>query len=267
MGILNLTLDSFSDGGRFSTQTGAIDPAVAADFALEMEAAGAAIIDIGGESTRPGAQPVSEALELARVLPVLKALKGRLKAAISIDTSKAAVARAALEHGAEIINDVTALRGDPEMAAIVASTGAGVVLMHMQGTPQTMQHAPLYENVVAEVREFFLQSYRFAVRSGIHPHSITFDPGIGFGKSVEHNLALVARLEALRVEERPLLLGVSRKSFLGKLVDSPEIEARYWPTVALTSLGYELGADIFRVHDVRPNREALTMSEAIHAAC
>jgi len=267
MGILNLTLDSFSDGGRFSTPEGRIDPATAAEFALQMEAQGAAIIDIGGESTRPGAEPVPEEEELARVVPVLRALEGRLKAAISIDTSKAAVARAALEHGAEIVNDVTAMRGDPAMAEVVAASGAGVILMHMQGTPRTMQHAPVYDDVVGEVRAFFLQSYHAALAAGIDPLSLAFDPGIGFGKTVEHNLALVARLETLRVEGRPLVLGVSRKSFLGKLTGDPALESRFWPTVALTSVGSELGADIFRVHDVRANREALTMTEAIQAAC
>jgi len=264
MGILNLTLDSFSDGGRFTAESGRLDPDAAAAHALAMEEAGAAIIDIGGESTRPGAEPVPEAEELARVLPVLERLKGKLRhAAISIDTSKAAVARAALEHGAEILNDVTALRGDPGMAAVAAESGAGVVLMHMQGTPRNMQHAPHYGDVVAEVREFFLQTGRRALESGIDPRSISYDPGIGFGKTVEHNLALLRGLPGLRVDGRPLVLGVSRKTFLGRLLGQEAMEARFWPTVALTSLGRELGAEVFRVHDVAANVQALKMTEAI----
>jgi len=270
MGILNLTLDSFSDGGRFRIDGGRLDPDAAAAHALAMEEAGAAIIDIGGESTRPGAEPVSEAEELARVVPVLERLKRlerlagkRRGAAISIDTSKAAVARAALEHGAEIINDVTALRGDPAMAAVAAESGAGVILMHMQGTPRNMQHDPHYDDVVAEVREFFLQTGRRALESGIDARCISYDPGIGFGKTVEHNLALLRGLPRLRVEGRPLVLGVSRKTFLGRLIGESGMDARFWPTVALTSLGRELGAEVFRVHDVAANVQALRMTEAI----
>ncbi|MEI6352016.1 MAG: dihydropteroate synthase [Verrucomicrobiota bacterium] len=261
MGILNVTADSFSDGGRFIEQ----DAAVAR--ALEMEAEGADIIDIGGESTRPGAESVPEAEELARVLPVIEALAGRLKAAISVDTTKAAVARAALERGAEIINDITALRGDPAMTEVAVKTGAGVILMHMQGTPRTMQVAPHYEDVVGEVREFFRQSWGESLGWGVDPLRIAFDPGIGFGKSVEHNLALLKRLGDLRVEGRPLVLGVSRKSFLGKLTNEMTIEQRLWPTVALTALGRASGADVFRVHDVRPNVEALRVTEAVLGAC
>jgi len=178
MGILNLTLDSFSDGGKF------MNPDQAVAHALQMEAEGAEIIDIGGESTRPGAEPVPEAEELARVMPVIERLAGRLKAAISIDTCKAAVARAAVNGGAEIINDITALRGDPAMPGVARETGAGVVLMHMQGTPRNMQLAPNYQDVVAEVREFFRQNWNEAIRSGIDPQRIAFDPGIGFGKTV-----------------------------------------------------------------------------------
>ena len=261
MGILNLTPDSFSDGGRFIE----VDAAVA--HALEMEAEGAEIIDIGGESTRPGSMPVSEAEELARVLPVLERLAGRTKAAISIDTTKAAVARAALERGAEIINDITALRGDPSMLATAAETGAGVVLMHMQGTPGTMQTAPHYENPVTEVRDFFRQSWQHTVGSGLPSRHIAFDPGIGFGKTVGHNVALLRSLDELTVEGRPLVLGISRKSFLSKLTDDPILENRLWPPVALTSFGRVRGARVFRVHDVKPNREALRVTEAILNAC
>ena len=258
MGILNVTADSFSDGGRFIAR----DAAVA--HALQMEAEGADLIDIGGESTRPGAESVPEALELTRVLSVVEALvAGRLKAAISIDTTKAAVARAALDAGAEIINDVTALQGDPAMPGVAAETGAGLILMHMQGTPRTMQVAPRYDDVVGEVREFFRQRWEECLGCGIDPMRIAFDPGIGFGKTVEHNLALLRRLGSLRVEGRPLVLGVSRKSFIGKLLDDMTMERRLWPTVALTTLGRASGAEVFRVHDVRPNVEALRMTEAV----
>lgn len=260
MGILNLTLDSFSDGGRF------FNPDAAVAHALEMEAAGAEIIDIGGESTRPGSHPVPLEEELRRVIPVIERLAGRLQAEISVDTSKAAVARAALDAGAGIINDITALRGDPEMPRVVAESGAGVVLMHMQGTPRTMQTAPHYEDVVAEVRDFFRQSAALAVGSGIDPLRIAFDPGPGFGKMVEHNLALLRHLGELSPPEmpgRPMLWAVSRKKFLGKLNHDMALEQRFWPTVALTSLGRELGAAVFRVHDVKANVEALRMTEAI----
>ena len=257
MGILNVTGDSFSDGGKF------LDPDAAAEHALRLEAEGADIIDVGGESTRPGADPVPEEEELARVIPVVKRLKGRLKAAISIDTRKAAVARAALDLGAEIVNDVTALRGDPAMASVVAESGAGVVLMHMRGEPQTMQAAPHYEDVVAEVREFFRQTLQETVASGVSPLHIAFDPGIGFGKTVQHNLALVRSLGELSVDGRPLVLGVSRKSFLSKITHDMTLENRLWPTLALTSVGRERGARVFRVHDVKPNLEALRMTEAV----
>lgn len=260
MGILNLTLDSFSDGGQF------FNPDVAVAHALQMEADGAEIIDIGGESTRPGAAPVSEKDELARVIPVIERLAGRLKAVISIDTYKAAVARSAVEAGAGIINDVTALQGDPAMLGVAAESGAGVILMHMQGTFRTMQASPHYVDVVEEVRDFFRQSAALALRSGIDPLRIAFDPGPGFGKTVEHNVTLLRHLSELCPPElpgRPMVWAVSRKNFLGKLIDDMTLEQRFWPTVALTSLGRELGAAVFRVHDVKANREALTMTEAI----
>lgn len=260
MGILNLTRDSFSDGGKF------FDPDVAVAHALQMEADGAEIIDIGGESTRPGAVPVSQADELARVIPVIQRLAGRLKAVISVDTYKAQVARAAVEAGAGIINDVTALRGDPGMLRVAAQSGAGVILMHMQGSFQTMQAAPHYDDVIAEVRDFFRQSGSLALRSGIDPLRIAFDPGPGFGKTVEHNVTLLRHLSELcpaELPDRPMVWAVSRKNFLGKLIDDMTLEQRFWPTVALTSLGRELGASVFRVHDVKANREALAMTEAI----
>jgi dihydropteroate synthase len=257
MGILNVTDNSFSDGGQFLSTESAVA------HALDMIGEGADIIDVGGESTRPGAAPVPEDEELRRVVPVIEALARQTDCTISIDTSKARVAEAAVRAGARIINDVTGLRGDPEMVRVAADTGAGVVLMHMQGTPRDMQKSPRYRDVVAEIREFFRLSYAHALRSGIHPMSVAFDPGIGFGKTVAHNLELLARSPELRVEERPLLYGVSRKSFLGRVLGSDDLEDRFWPTVALTSFLREKGVNLFRVHDVRPNREALRMTEAI----
>lgn len=257
MGVLNVTADSFSDGGQFA------DPDAAVRHGLAMEAEGAGIIDVGGESTRPGAEPVPAELEMQRVLPVISRLAGRLKhASISIDTYKPEVARAALREGAAIINDVTGLR-DAAMIDVARETRAGVIVMHMQGTPQVMQTAPRYHDVAGEIREFFRQTFSRAVSSGLDPLSLAFDPGIGFGKTVEHNLTLLKNLSSLRVEERPLVLGVSRKSFLGTVLGSTEMRDRLWPTVALTSLGRERGADVFRVHDVKPNVEALRMTEAI----
>ncbi len=259
MGILNLTPDSFSDAGCFGSPKA---PEAAVEHALQMEAEGAEIIDIGGESTRPGSDPVSEEEELARVIPVLELLQGRLKAAISIDTYKPAVARAAVERGAEIVNDITALR-DPEMLKVIAESGAGIVLMHMKGTPKNMQDGPWYGDLIPEVREFLRQRYLRAVGAGIAAECIALDPGIGFGKTQAHNLMLLRRLEDLRAAERPIVLGVSRKSFLGKLTDNSDPEQRLWPTVAMTSLGRELGAQVLRVHDVKPNVEALRVADAI----
>jgi dihydropteroate synthase len=263
MGILNVTADSFSDGGRF------LAPGAAVAHALQMADEGAAILDIGGESTRPGAEPVAEEVEMARVLPVVGGiLDCGLRVAgggilLSIDTSKAAVARAAIARGAHIINDVTGLRGDPEMLDAARETGAGLVIMHMRGSPRTMQDAPRYDDVVAEVREFFRQSFERAVHSGIDPMCIAFDPGIGFGKSVAHNLALLKNLAALRVADRPLVLGVSRKSFISRVLGSDSMEDRGAGTVALTALGRALGANVFRVHEVKANAAALRMAEAV----
>ena len=257
MGVLNVTQDSFSDGGRYVTVEKAVE------HGLQMIGEGAEIIDVGGESTRPGAEPVAADEEMGRVLPVIAALAEKSRCVISIDTSKAEVARAAVAAGAAIINDVTGLRGDPAMAETVRETGAGLVIMHMQGKPRTMQEHPAYENVVREVADFFRQSFTDAVTCGIHPMNIVFDPGIGFGKSTAHNLLLLKSIEQLRVEDRPLVVGVSRKSFIGKITGSEAMEDRLWPTVALTSLAREKGADIFRVHDVRANSEALRMTEAI----
>lgn len=261
MGILNVTPDSFSDGGAFS------EPAAALEHGLAMLRDGAGIIDVGGESTRPGAAEVGPAEELARVLPAIGDLqRARPEALLSVDTSKAAVAEAALAAGASIVNDVTGLRGDPRMIEVAARSGAGVVIMHMQGSPRTMQQAPRYGDVVSEVREFFARQYARAVEGGIEPEAIVFDPGIGFGKTQAHNLALLRALDRLAVADRPLLLGVSRKSFLAKLVGSERLEDRSWPTVALTSYARERGVRLHRVHEVRPNVEALRMTEAILGA-
>ncbi len=258
MGVINVTPDSFSDGGAFP------DPASAIAHGLELAGAGADILDIGGESTRPGSSPVPAEEELRRVLPVVRGLAGKTSAALSIDTSKARVAAAALEAGAEIINDVTALAGDPDMAAVGASRKAAVVLMHMRGTPATMQQSPAYRHVVGEVRAFLLERLDFARAAGIAASRVALDPGICFGKTVEHNLALLAGLPCLSAGHgRPVLLGVSRKSFLGAVAGCHAPLSRDWPTVALTSLGRELGARIFRVHEARRNVQALRMTEAI----
>jgi dihydropteroate synthase len=261
MGILNATPDSFSDGGEFS------DLQRAVTHGLEMEAQGAAIIDVGGESTRPGAADVAEAEELARVVPVVRGLAGALRSQpgtmISIDTSKAAVARAAVAAGAEVINDVTGLLGDEAMLEVAATCDAGLVIMHMKGKPRTMQQVPEYADVVGEVRAFFEAALVRCERAGIDAGRICFDPGIGFGKTLKHNLELLRGLRELRVGGRPLLIGVSRKSFIGKLVGSGEMADRSWATVALTAYARELGVEVHRVHEVRANFEAMRMAEAI----
>jgi dihydropteroate synthase len=228
-----------------------------------MVAEGANIIDVGGESTHPGSEPVTVAEELRRVIPVIENLRRKLDVPISIDTSKAEVARAAIEAGASIVNDVTGGQGDDEMLSLVAETESAFIVMHMQGTPRTMQIQPRYTDVVAQISEFFRQQIARAIGLNIDPMTIAFDPGIGFGKTVEHNLELLARLEELRVHDRPLVVGVSRKSFLGKLIGSPEIDDRLIPGLALTSLLRARGADVFRVHDVRENVYALQVTEAI----
>ncbi len=260
MGVLNVTPDSFSDGGSY------IDPAAALAHAREMITEGVDILDIGGESTRPGAAPVEAGEELRRVLPVIEALAGETNIPLSIDTSKAAVAREALVRGCSILNDVTGLRGDPDMMALAASSGAGVILMHMLGEPRTMQQAPVYGDVVAEISVFFRQRLAACVESGLDVRRVVLDPGIGFGKTAAHNLEILRRLPELTVHQRPLLLGVSRKSFLAATLGESDPVERLWPTVALTSLGRERGARIFRVHDVRPNHEALRMTEAMLTA-
>lgn len=258
MGILNVTPDSFSDGGRFDSLQAAVD------HALQMFDEGAAIIDIGGESTRPGAEPVAADTETARVLPVIEAIiKQRPQALLSIDTSKASVARAACGAGAAIVNDVTGLRGDPEMLAVLAETGAGLVIMHSQGDPGNMQDNPQYRNVVAEVADFFQRQTQLAAAAGIHPEAIALDPGIGFGKTAAHNFALLRHLPELMVTAHPLMVGVSRKSFLGHFLDHADTNDRSAATVSLTALTRSLGVRIHRVHEVRQNRDALRLAEAL----
>jgi len=256
MGVLNVTPDSFSDGDQFLSRDKAVERG------LQMAAEGAHIIDVGGESTRPGSQPITADEELRRVLPVIEDLRRKLDVAISIDTSKAEVARAAIEAGASVVNDVTGGRGDEQMLPLIAETKSGLIVMHMQGTPPTMQIQPRYADVVAEISEFFRQQYARAIGLNIDPMAIAFDPGIGFGKTLEHNLELLAQLERLRTQDRPLVVGVSRKSFLGKLIGSPEIRDRLVPGVALTAILRARGADVFRVHDVKENVYALRVTEA-----
>jgi dihydropteroate synthase len=257
MGVLNVTPDSFSDAGSF------LEPASAIAHALRMESEGAEIIDIGGESTRPGAESVDAEEELRRVLPVVEGLRARSQVVISIDTSKAVVAEAAISLGAEIINDVTALRGDPRMPEVAAKCGAGVVLMHMQGEPRTMQKKPAYRDVTAEVVEFLRQRVSAAIGYGMAAERMAIDPGIGFGKTAEHNAALLRSLDRLVQMGPPVLVGVSRKSFLRWLAQAPSTTDRFWPGVAMTSFCREKGARLFRVHDPKPHREALRMTEAI----
>jgi dihydropteroate synthase len=257
MGVLNVTPDSFSDGGEFLTAD------KATERGLQMAAEGAHIIDVGGESTHPGSEPVTVAQELLRVIPVIENLRRKLDVPISIDTSKTEVARAAIEAGASIVNDVTGGQGDEQMLPIVAETKSAFILMHMQGTPRTMQIQPRYTDVVAEISDFFRQQYALAIGLNIDPMAIAFDPGIGFGKTLEHNIELLAQLERLRPHDRALVVGVSRKSFLGKLIGSRQISDRLTPGLALTSLLRARGADVFRVHDVRENVYALRVTEAI----
>ncbi len=253
MGVLNVTPDSFSDGGEF------LDAAAAVAHAGELVADGADLVDVGGESTRPGADPVEKAVELERVMPVVEALAGRVP--LSIDTSKAAVAQAALTAGASFVNDVTAFRGDAAMAGVVAHAGADVCLVHMQGEPRSMQDDPRYDDVVAEVRSFLEERLAWAVREGIPEDRVWLDPGIGFGKTLEHNLELIRRLDEIVAIGRPVVFGASRKRFLGRLTGRPERD-RAAGTVAANVLAFERGATMFRVHDVAPTRDALKVAAA-----
>jgi dihydropteroate synthase len=281
MGIVNVTPDSFSDGGAF------LDPDAAIEHGLDLVIQGANILDIGGESTRPGAEPVSEVEELRRVIPVIEGLVAASTVAqISIDTSKAKVAEAALGAGASLVNDVSALRADPRMVGLVAESECECCLMHMLGEPKTMQWpggrggpdgaggadgagGPQYKDVVAEVKAFLEERLNFAVREGVREDRIMLDPGIGFGKTVAHNLELLRRLDELAGLGRPLVIGTSRKSFLGRivadvadLVEPPEARQRLPGTLATNVLALERGASVFRVHDVAPVREALVVAAA-----
>lgn len=257
MGVLNVTPDSFSDGGEFFSTGRAVEHGV------RMAAEGAQIIDVGGESARPGAEPVSAEEELSRVLPVIAKLREKVSALISIDTTKAPVAREAMEAGASIINDVTGGRGDPEMMKLAAEKKAAFIIMHMQETPRTMQTNPHYDDVVDEVADFFRQQYARALECGIDSMAIAFDPGIGFGKTVEHNLELLSNLARLRAHDRPIVVGVSRKSSLGKMIGSVEMNDRLAPTIAFTALLRERGANVLRVHDVKENAAALRVTERL----
>lgn len=256
MGIVNVTPDSFSDGGRH------LDPRAAIEHGLALAAQGAAIIDVGGESTRPGAAPVDVAEELRRVIVVIEGLVAAgVEATISIDTSKLEVARAALDAGAALVNDVTAFRAAPAIAALVAERGAECALMHMQGEPRTMQDAPRYGDVVAEVATFLRERVDFALAAGIERERILIDPGFGFGKTVAHNLELLDRLDELSALGQPILIGTSRKSFLGALTGRREHD-RLAATIATNVIGLLRGASVFRVHDVAAVRDALAVAAA-----
>ena len=257
MGIVNVTPDSFSDGGRFLAADAAVK------HALALIAEGADLIDIGGESTRPNAAPVDEAEELRRVLPVLEALAPVVQVPLSIDTQKPGVARAALRAGASVVNDIAANRAEESMWRIVADAGAGYVAMHMQGTPQTMQREPVYADVVGDVREFFAERLPRLRAAGIPAENVVLDVGIGFGKTLRHNLELLAALPGFRSFARPLLLGVSRKSFLGKLLGA-EVEQRLPAALACACHAVAAGVQIIRVHDVLATVQAVRMTEAIH---
>lgn len=259
MGVLNVTPDSFSDGGRY----GSVDAALARAEAIVDE--GADVLDIGGESSRPRAWPVALEEELARVLPVVATLARRIRIPISIDTTKADVARRSLDLGAVIINDISALRGDAEMAAVVARAGAGLILMHMQGTPATMQEQPTYADVVEEVLEFLRDRVETAVNAGIGVERIAVDPGIGFGKTVDQNLALLRGLAAFGELGRPIVIGPSRKAFVGKVLNR-SVSAREWGTAAAVAAGVLLGAHVVRVHSVGEMKDVVRVSRAIREA-
>ncbi|MBX3327676.1 MAG: dihydropteroate synthase [Nitrospira sp.] len=255
MGVVNVTADSFYDGGRY------LIPERAIAHAMELVAQGADLIDIGGESTRPGSHPVGEQDELDRVIPVVRELARLISIPISVDTTKSRVAQYALDHGASIINDVSAMRQDPAMASVIARSGAAVVLMHMQGTPQTMQLAPHYSDVLTEVVQFFEERMQAAMNAGIARTNIMLDPGFGFGKLVFHNLELLRGLSSLLVLDRPLLIGLSRKAFIGKIVGEP-VERREWGTAAAVAIAVDRGARIIRVHDVDMMKDVVKMAAA-----
>ncbi len=254
VGVLNVTPDSFSDGGRFD------DIGTALAYGRLLAGDGAALVDVGGESTRPGAAPVPAELELERVLPVIEGLT-TAGVAVSVDTSKAEVAAAALTAGAVLVNDVTALRGDAGMAAVIAGSGADVCLMHMLGEPRTMQDDPRYDDIVSDVKAFLEERLAFAVAEGVREERVMLDPGIGFGKNLEHNLELLRRLDEIVALGRPIVVGTSRKSFLGRITGR-EVGERLPGTIATNVLALERGASVFRVHEVAPVRDALAVAAA-----
>lgn len=256
MGVVNVTPDSFFDGGRY------LETAAAVAHAVRLVEEGADVLDIGAESTRPGADVITDVEECRRAIPVVAAVAKSVSIPISIDTSKAMVARAALDSGAILVNDVTALRGDPMMADVIAETGAGIVLMHMQGEPRTMQQAPRYDDVVEEISVFFEERIRFAMAHGIVRRQIILDPGIGFGKLLTHNLTLIAKLCQFERFECPLMVGVSQKGFLGQLVGRP-VQERQWGTAAAVAIAVDRGAGILRVHDVRAMKDVVQVAAAI----
>jgi dihydropteroate synthase len=256
MGVLNVTPDSFSDGGLY------LDPGAAVKHALEMVGEGADLIDIGAESSRPGAEPVPEAEELRRLIPVVQEVCRRVPVPVSVDTVKAAVARAAIGAGAAIVNDISACTADPAMPEVVAESGAGLVLMHMRGTPKTMQRAPRYDDVVDDVRGFLRERMQAVARAGVAAEQILLDPGIGFGKNLEHNLILLDRLDAFRELGRPVLVGVSRKAFIGEIAGR-QTGDRLLGTAAAVAAAVLRGAKVVRVHDVRAMRDVVRVSDAI----
>jgi dihydropteroate synthase len=259
MGILNITPDSFSDGGRYFS----IDEAVARGMSIEAE--GADLLDIGGESSRPGSQPVSLEDELDRVIPVLSRLAGRLRIPISVDTTKAEVARRSLDLGAETINDVSALTHDPHMAEVIARYRAGLIVMHMQGVPATMQEKPFYTDIVEELTQFFRQRIEAAVAAGIELNRIAIDPGLGFGKRLEDNLTVLGKLSSFLGLGHPIVIGPSRKGFLGTLLNR-HVEEREWGTAAAVACSVLNGADVVRVHSVTEMRDVVRVSHAIRTA-
>lgn len=256
MGVLNVTPDSFSDGGRY------FDTGRAVARGIEMASAGVDVIDVGGESTRPGAQPISLQEEMERVLPVVRGLRRSVSIPLSVDTYKAEVAQAALDEGADIINDISALRFDPEMVSVIAREKVPVVLMHMQGTPRTMQERPYYRDVLVEVKDFLSQRIEFAVRAGVDMGRIIIDPGIGFGKELEHNLVVLRGLAELAILARPLLVGPSRKTFIGKILGAGP-EERVEGSLAVAVAAVLAGANMIRMHDVAEARRAIRIADAI----
>jgi dihydropteroate synthase len=260
MGVINVTPDSFSDGGLFWDR----DRAIARGETLAAE--GAQLIDVGGESTRPFSEPLPVAEETARVIPVIRELARRLAIPISVDTYKAEVARAALDNGAALVNDISALRFDPEMAAVVRDFGVPVILMHMQGTPRDMQQHPRYENLLQEVHSFFAERLDWCRSRGISPERLILDPGIGFGKTLQHNLILIRRLDFFRDLDRPLLIGTSRKSFVGRLTGKENPLEREWGTGATTAIAAWQGAHILRVHMAEAARQILAVTDALREA-